>query len=123
MLRVVPTAAQLSARAAQQLQLKKQKYSELAFFYSQINSLRLEGARCNGNVTMASRFVGSMSSPEQKLWFPNQNYKTLSRDMWNLSHLLQLKQDYQKPIHRIAVNVSFCVSIWISFSSTFGPAI
>jgi hypothetical protein len=45
-------------------------------------------------VTMATRFldcVGSLSSVEQQLWFPNQNVQ--DPDTWTLPHLIQLKQE------------------------------
>ena len=56
-------------------------------------------AQISAKVAMSSRFlgfVGSLSSAEQKLWFPNQNVQDL--DKWTLSHLLQLKQEYLKLI-------------------------
>ena len=46
---------------------------------------------------MSSRFigfVGSLSSSEQQLWFPNQNVE--DPDTWTFPHLFQLKQEYKK---------------------------
>ena len=39
-------------------------------------------------------FVDSMSSPEQKIGFPNQNVQ--DPVMWTLTYLLQLEQEYLK---------------------------
>ncbi len=39
-------------------------------------------------------FVDSLSSSEQKLWFPNQNEQ--DPDTCALPHFLQLKQEYKR---------------------------
>jgi hypothetical protein len=39
-------------------------------------------------------FVGSLSSSEQQLWFPNQNVK--ESDTWTLAQLIQLQREYKK---------------------------
>ena len=54
-------------------------------------------AQISAKVAMSSRFlgfVGSLSSAEQKLWFPNQNVE--DPDNWTLPHLCQLIQEYKK---------------------------
>jgi hypothetical protein len=54
-------------------------------------------AKLSAKVTMAVRllgFVGSLSSAEQQLWFPNQNVQ--DPDTLTLPHLIQLKQEYKK---------------------------
>jgi hypothetical protein len=51
----------------------------------------------SSKVSMVSRFldfVGSLSSSEQQLWFPNQNVQ--DPDTWTLPHLIQLLHEYKK---------------------------
>jgi len=66
------------------------------------------GMRCYGmtrniidqisaKVVMSSHvigFVGSLSSSEQQLWFPNQNVQ--DPDTWTFPHFLQFNQEYKK---------------------------
>ena len=61
---------------------------------------------------MTSRFFGfvvSMSSSEQKLWFPNQNVQ--DPDTWTLSHLLQLKQEYLKLVSDFNCDIQELVTV------------
>jgi hypothetical protein len=54
-------------------------------------------AQISAKVAIAARFlgfVGSLSSTEQQLWFPNQNVQ--DPDTWTLPHLIQLKQENKK---------------------------
>ena len=47
-------------------------------------------------VVMTYRFlgwVGNFPPPEKWLWFPNQNVQ--DPDTWTLSHLIQLKSEYE----------------------------
>ena len=54
-------------------------------------------AQISAKVAMAARFlgfVGSLSSSEQQLWFPNQNVQ--DPVTWTLPHLIQLQHEYKK---------------------------
>jgi hypothetical protein len=63
-------------------------------------------AQRSAKVVMTGRFlgfVGSLSSVEQQLWFPNQNVQC--PDTWTLSHLLQLKQEYIKLVEEFNCDI------------------
>jgi hypothetical protein len=54
-------------------------------------------AQISAKVVMVSRFlgfVGSLSSSEQQLWFPNQNVQ--DPVTWTLTHLIQLQHEYKE---------------------------
>jgi hypothetical protein len=54
-------------------------------------------AQISAKVAMTARFlgfVGSLSSSEQQLWFPNQNVQ--DPVTWILPHLIQLQHEYKK---------------------------
>jgi hypothetical protein len=53
-------------------------------------------AQISSKVAMSSRFlgfVGSLSSAEQKLWFPNQNVQ--DPDTWTLSHKARYRDNFR----------------------------
>jgi hypothetical protein len=70
-------------------------------------------AQISAKVAMSSRFlgfVGSLSSAEQKLLFPNQNVQ--DPDTWTLPHLLQLKQEYKKLVEDFNCDIQEFVTVW-----------
>jgi hypothetical protein len=56
----------------------------------------------SAKVTMTAHFlgfVGSLSSSEQQLWFPNQNVQ--DPVTWTLPHLIQLQHEYKRTRRRL----------------------
>jgi hypothetical protein len=69
-------------------------------------------AQISAKVAMSSRvigFVGSLSSSEQQLWFPNQNVQ--DPDTWTLPHVLQLKQEYKKLVENFNCDIQEFVMV------------
>jgi hypothetical protein len=63
-------------------------------------------------VVMTTRFldfVGSLSSSEEQLWFPNQNVK--DPDTWTLSHLIQVKQEYEKLVEDFNCDIQEFITV------------
>ncbi len=54
-------------------------------------------------------FVGSLSSSEEQLWFPNQNAK--DPDTWTLSHLIQVKQEYKKLVEDLNCDIQEFITV------------
>jgi hypothetical protein len=54
-------------------------------------------------------FVGSLSSSEQQLWFPNQNVQ--DPDTWTLSHLIQLQHEYKKLVEDFNCDIQEFITI------------
>jgi hypothetical protein len=54
-------------------------------------------------------FVGSLSSSEQQLWFPDQNAQ--DPDSWTLSHLIQLKQEYKKVVEDFSCDIPEFITV------------
>jgi hypothetical protein len=69
-------------------------------------------AQISAKVAMGARFLGflgSLSSSEQQLWFPNQNVQ--DPDTWTSPHLIQLKQEYKKLVEDFNCDIPAFITV------------
>ena len=69
-------------------------------------------AQISAKVAMASRFlgfVGSLSSSEQQLWFPNQNVQ--DPVTWTLPHLIQLQHEYKELLENYNCDIQEFITV------------
>jgi hypothetical protein len=69
-------------------------------------------AQISAKVVMTTRFldfVGSLSSSEQQLWFPNQNVQ--DPVTWTLSHLIQLQHEYKKLVENYNCDIQAFITV------------
>jgi hypothetical protein len=69
-------------------------------------------AQISAKVAMASRFlgfVGSLSSSEQQLWFPNQNVQ--APVTWTLPHLIQLQHEYKELVENYNCDIQEFITV------------
>jgi hypothetical protein len=69
-------------------------------------------AQISAKVAMAARFlgvVGSLSSSEQQLWFPNQNVQDPLT--WILPYLIQLQHEYKKLVEDFNCDIQEFITV------------
>jgi len=69
-------------------------------------------AQISSQVAMTARFldfVGSLSSSEQQLWFPNQNVQDPLT--WILPHLIQLQHEYKKLVENYNCDIQEFITV------------
>jgi hypothetical protein len=69
-------------------------------------------AQISAKVVMDSRFlgfVGSLSSSEQQLWFPNQNVQ--DPVTWTLPHLIQLQHEYKELLENYNCDIQEFITV------------
>jgi hypothetical protein len=69
-------------------------------------------AQISAKVVMTTRFldfVGSLSSSEQQLWFPNQNVQ--DPVTWTLTHLIQLQHEYKELLENYNCDIQEFITV------------